>query len=1264
MKIVSTFHQPSSVLSSLKCQLTSTGVEHLVVAKLDGIEVYSVEPEGLKHQCRWNVWGNVLAVKSVPTKHASRSTLIVMLDHPEPELIFLTYEQLPGADGKLSITHRLELVERNSNQRPAEFFNDLLVHPDGNLALVSCYCGKLKLVALSEGNFVSASDASLMELVVLSIAFLPSRDECSIAILHQDHAHRVQLHARTVFELENSSDYDISPDLSTVLHFTPISSKTLPYPAEAVPKLIPVPCPRDTDADLEESDSFIGGVLLVGGTRILLFEVVSAEGQLKQKNKRRKLEREKTSGKKADIEKASKKEDERNSRKRKPKAFVDWPWSEITSWCAVDGEPFRYLIGDSFGRLSMLSLHDVPNNGLVLIPLGQTSPPMTLTYLANQILYVGSHAGDSQLVAISSTPLSSSDEPTLPIPPEITTVVAARLAPPSVKGKGREDHAKTLRDCVLDVKGPFVRVIDTFKNVAPILDATLVDIEKSGHPQIVTCSGGQNTGSIHVMRKGSDFQQLATVSSMPHTIGLFTLRRTYDDIFDSHVLVSTLQKTQAFQIETRSDTFDATGDFANERTLAASNIKRVIVQEAKRRGNTIVSPARNEYAGTPLVVQVTSTGAFLLEFDMVAFSKVDDYDVANRGNSAELRVVAASINASQTVLALNSGRLLCLEVDEKNRLNLKWESRVAGQVSALSCMPLDSSQNASELIVVAYWQTNDIEILRQVDGNLTSVCKTQSLSAVVRSLLLYDFGVDCDSHPHLLAGLADGSFVSFTWDEEKGALGEPNLASLGNLPVSLTPCVVDGKRALFAAGSRAMVLLWERDSIHHSPVILKEVAAAAQLHHEKYESSLILANDSALFIGHVRKVDEMHIRSIPLGLDAPQRIVYEPSLKVFGVACTRQEPTRVGTTEPTPKSSFRLLDDTGFSNLSQYNCNPDEEITCVTSLTLDQNGVPTPFFFVGTYVVKPDEDIPTSGRLIVFSTGKQPSPELSLFASRGLPGCIYTIAKMNNNMIAIGVDSAVMVLTLSTDVGLLPEVRLSSRAEINLNYFVTSLAVYENRLVVGDQISSVSLLELRDSRLLPGNSELHQLAKDLTPLSPVSVQALSTKHIIAANDTLNLLSFTLDEANRKLDCDGYYHEADLINKFVPGAITAADPGSKLEPVQLYFTSSGRIGIIIDIIDQQLGLDLTNLQRNMISALPTAGDSERYTRFRAPQSALRQQRREHANAFGFLDGGFLERLLVTPPGQLAKIVEGTSEPERLERPIQEFQQLLKTLQALH
>ncbi|KAJ7645598.1 mono-functional DNA-alkylating methyl methanesulfonate N-term-domain-containing protein [Mycena polygramma] len=1250
MKIVSTFHQPSSVLCSLKCHLTANGPEHLVVAKLDGIEIYSVLPEGLKHQCRWDVWGNILAVKSVPSTD-SRSNLIVMLDHPEPELIFLTYTQ-----GTLSITKRLALAEINLTQRPAEFFNDIIVHPDGNLAIVCCYTGKLKVVALKNGNYKSDFDASVMDLSIISIAFLPSPDECSIAILHYDHNRRIQLHARTV------SEDDISHQLSTVLQPTPISTKVLPYPEENIPKLITVPCPRDfanVDPEDDESESFIGGVLLVGGTRILLFDLLSARGQAKQQNKRRKLERGKESGVKAEVEKASQKQRERETRRRKPKAFVEWPWSEVTAWCALDGEPLRYLIGDCYGRLSMLSLHDVPNNGLVLIPLGETSSPTTLTYLANQILYVGSHAGDSQLVQISSTPLSSSDEnPTLPIPPEIETVAAARLAPPSAKGKG---SAETLRDCVLDVKGSFLRVIETFKNIAPIMDATLVDTDNSGHRQIVTCSGGQNTGSIHVIRKGADFQQLATVSGMPHTVGVFSLRTTSDAAFHSHVLVSTVQETYAFELA-KNDVLEGTDGFVeDERTLAARNIKRTVYHDALKRGNAIVAPARTELEDTALVVQVTASGAFLLEYDMVGFTRAHHYNIKERNKT--LKVVAASINDSQTILALSDGTLLCLEVTRDKTFVLKATSDTIlhSEVSALSCIPVGTS---SDYLAVAYWKTNDIEILRQVPGKGSSgrtfelVCRTNPLGAVVRSLLLYDFGTSDDSHPYLVAGLGDGSLVTFAWNEQQGTLGKPSLASLGALPVCFTPYTVGAKNVLFAAGSRAMVLSWERDSIRHSPVILKEVMAVAQINVEdKYDSSLILANDSALFIGRVRDIGEMHIRSIPLGLDAPQRIVYEPSLKVFGVACTRREPTRIGFPELAPRSSFRLLDDTTFSHLSQYNCEPDEEITCVTSLTLKQGDASTPFFCLGTYVFRPEEKTPEAGRLLVFTAYPHKAEtwssnlELSLAASADVQGCVYAITTVNG-LIAAGVDSAVMLYQLDMDPST-KHCRLSNVSTINLNYFATSLASYENKLVLGDQISSVSLLEVSASK------ELKMVARDMSPLSPVSVQAINGKHIIAATDTLNLVSFTLDEGTKKLDCDGFYYQSDLVNKFVPGSITAPDAGSKLEPVQLFFTASGRIGVIVDIADRQLGLNLTGLQRNMANVLE---DGDKHTQFRTPHSNAR--RRNTETAVGFLDGDFLERLLVTSPAQLAEIIAGKNDAERLKQPLPEIRQLVKSLQALH
>lgn len=66
MKIVTTFHQPSSVLASLKCRLSICDVEHLIVAKLNRIEVFSLQPTGVRLECSLEISGKVTAVKAIP----------------------------------------------------------------------------------------------------------------------------------------------------------------------------------------------------------------------------------------------------------------------------------------------------------------------------------------------------------------------------------------------------------------------------------------------------------------------------------------------------------------------------------------------------------------------------------------------------------------------------------------------------------------------------------------------------------------------------------------------------------------------------------------------------------------------------------------------------------------------------------------------------------------------------------------------------------------------------------------------------------------------------------------------------------------------------------------------------------------------------------------------------------------------------------------------------------------------------------------------
>lgn len=69
MKVVTTFYPPSSVSTSVKCHLDPNSDDgHLVVAKANQILVYSLNPEGLKHECALEIWGHVLVLRAIPVE--------------------------------------------------------------------------------------------------------------------------------------------------------------------------------------------------------------------------------------------------------------------------------------------------------------------------------------------------------------------------------------------------------------------------------------------------------------------------------------------------------------------------------------------------------------------------------------------------------------------------------------------------------------------------------------------------------------------------------------------------------------------------------------------------------------------------------------------------------------------------------------------------------------------------------------------------------------------------------------------------------------------------------------------------------------------------------------------------------------------------------------------------------------------------------------------------------------------------------------------
>ncbi|THG98601.1 hypothetical protein EW026_g3605 [Hermanssonia centrifuga] len=1062
---------------------------------------------------------------------------------------------------------------------------------------------------------------------------------------------RVQLLARDI----NLKSQDLSISYSLFLSNTILPASAFPD-TENQPMLIPIPpfalAPEDED---EGEKHCIGGVLVAGGRKILFYELTSKETRKRQKDKDKRQTKRKASSAKEDTELAREKEKEKDAKKLKARASVKWPWSEVTAWCPADDEMRRFFISDMYGRLAMLVVGEAPD--LMLIPLGETSTPTTLSYLSSQVLYVGSHTGDAQLIRIHATAQTNLDTDTLPISNGFQTILPTELArqvqrrEPQGEDYEMHDNAeqkekeREIRNGrIINGKGSYVEVLDSYRNLAPILDAVSADTDDSGQPQIVTCSGGANTGSLNIVRTGADFQELAVLRDIHSVMNIWPIRSSFESSTDSHILVSTLQGTLLFRIDGR-ETFthlDASlaGFLTDTPTLASANIaKRVTVNN------------KSTYIDSHFVVQVTSTCVTLIEYDsaLQVFDRTRETWVPEQHNPLwkSKEIVAASLNSSQFLVALSGGTIVLLNLNETGKFQFLNSYDFHGmEVSTVSCAPFDRSKHFSVYAAAAFWDPNIVRILSLKDRTLNTICEV-TLPSVARSLLLHNFGTghksDTDYHPYVVAGLIDGTVACLRFQNNE--MLDKKIFPLGTAPVSLAACTVDQKPVVLAVGSRSSILDWERQRPHQSSVMVKNLVAGSWLNATDFPGCQILATPSSLIIGQIKGVGKMQIRSIPLGYDNPRRITYHPDHKVFGVVCQRREASRVGDSEII-HSSFVVFDDTTF-----------EPVHALKR---------TDYIAVGTMRYHHGESEPSSGRILLFSlksvhTGGG-SNTIDIVATQEAEGCVFGLTDMNGQ-IAAAVNSSVDLYSIveeeipgNTAQDAKFALRLTRTARWNHNYLINNIVAYGQSLITSDAISSVSVLRVV-------GTDLQTVARDYGPLNPIAVEAARNNGVIGANMACNLFTFSIQQRQDRnvLERDGHYHVGDVVTKFVPGELNTQDAHESryFEPEQLFFTSSGCIGLVFHIADEAVSLHLTALQNNMAETILGPGEI-RHNQWRTPANS--RGRSDADQAIGFLDGDFLEQFLTHP--HAAQLLEGNNPAKRVALSQHEAEGIVEKLQSRH
>ncbi|KAL6499676.1 DNA damage-binding protein 1a [Orobanche gracilis] len=792
----------------------------------------------------------------------------------------------------------------------------------------------------------------------------------------------------------------------------------------------------------------------------------------------------------------------------------------------VDRDGSRYLLGDLTGLLSLLVItqEEEKVTGLKIEPLGETSIASTISYLDNAFVYVGSSYGDSQLIKLNPQP---------------------------------------------DAKGSYVEVLERYMNLGPIVDFCVVDLEKQGQCQVVTCSGAYKDGSLRVVCHGRGFNEQASVE-LQGIKGMWSLKASADDPFGTILVVS----------------------FISETRILAMNIKNELeITEIEGFGSQVQTlfchdAVHNQH------VQVTSS--------YVRLVSSATRELRNEWHAPEgYPISVATANATQILLATGGGHLFYLEIGDGILREVK-HTQLEYEISCLDINPIGENSSQSHLAAIGMWTDISVGIFSLPDLNLITK-EPLSGEKIPRSVLLCVF----EGIPYLLCALGDGHLLNFMLNTSSGELTDRKKVSLGTQPITLWSFTSKNITLVFATCDRPTVIYSSNKKLLYSNVNLKEVSHMCPFNSPASPDSLAIAREGQLTIGTIDDIQKLHIHSIPLGEQA-RRICLQEQSRTYAI-CSLKFPTSA---EESVKHFVRLLDDQTFKFISTYQLDYCEYGCSIISCSfLDDDNV---HYCVGTAYVLPEENEPTKGRILVFTVE---DGKLQLIAKKETEGAVYGLNAFNGKLLAAIRQKIQLYKWVLRDNG-------THELQPECGYHGYVLARYVQTrgdfVVVGDMMKSISLLIYKREE-----GAFEERGRDYNANWMSAVEILDDDVYLGAENSFNL--FTVHKNSESewghLKVVGEYHLGEIVNRFQHGSLVTRFLDSDVGqiPTVIFGTINGVIGVIASLPHEQY-VFLEKLQSNLRKAISGVGglSHEEWRSFNNVRKTVK-----HSN---FLDGDLIESFL--------------------------------------
>ncbi|KAJ4289460.1 hypothetical protein N0V88_006941 [Collariella sp. IMI 366227] len=559
MAYVAPIHRPSSVRHALRCHVLSAEEESLVLAKANRLEIWRLSEGALALAHSKVINGTISILQKLRPKDSRTDLLFIGTDRFE-------YFRLAWNPDTLQLDTIDPFKDPGERyMRDSQSQDRCLVDPSGKYLAMHLWEGVLSILRLGnrKNNAMVLEwmdQVRLSELFIKASTFLYTETgHPKIAFLYQSRADSGDAKLAT-YRL-TSDDRD-----TVASRFDPNRDREIDadIPDPSASMLIPVQkieeeVKRHNFRNVESAKAHLGGLIVVGETRLLYIDDVT----------------------KSTVE----------SPLKEASIFVAW-----TKYNAKN-----YFLADDYGNLHVLT---ISTEGVVVlrmevIRIGRTSRASNLVYLGNDLLFVASHYGDSQLFKLN----------------------------------------------LLSDDGTYIQLVQTLPNIGPILDFEIMDLGNrgddnqlgneysSGQARIVTCSGVHKDGSLRSVRSGVGLEDVGILADLEQCRGLFSLR-SYGSQKTDTLAVSFLTETRVFR-------FDPEGEVEEVESFCGMAFDH----------QTLL--ARDLPNGQ--LLQVTTASATLLDTE-------SGVTIASWAPEGERSIVSASANNSWVLLSVDGTELVSLSI--------------------------------------------------------------------------------------------------------------------------------------------------------------------------------------------------------------------------------------------------------------------------------------------------------------------------------------------------------------------------------------------------------------------------------------------------------------------------------------------------------------------------------------------------------------------------------------------------------------------------